>query len=105
MLLWQGENVTCIYSSPFMRTLQTAHQVAQVLDLPVLIEPGLCEGMLPRTGPPLPTLSAFMTLTLCCSFATSFSQIRSGTLPPEMTHMLHSSQEMKLGLQVADASQ
>ncbi|KAK9805310.1 hypothetical protein WJX73_000428 [Symbiochloris irregularis] len=51
----QEENITQIYSSPFIRTLQTAHQVAEVLDLSVLIEQGLCEGMLSRlfpAGPP-----------------------------------------------------
>ena len=46
--VWQDEGVTCIYSSPFMRALQTAHQVANVLDLPVIIEYGLSEGMLER---------------------------------------------------------
>lgn len=51
----QGERLSCIYSSPFVRALQTAHQVADVLDLPVIIEYGLSEGMIKRLfpkGPP-----------------------------------------------------
>lgn len=34
-----------------MRAMQTAHQVASVLELPVLLENGLSEGMLQRMTP------------------------------------------------------
>lgn len=46
----QREGIQAIYSSPFLRTLQTAHQVAAALDLPVHVEAGICEGYLQR-GP------------------------------------------------------
>lgn len=36
--------VTAIYSSPMERTLQTAAPTAELLDLPVIQEPGLIEG-------------------------------------------------------------
>ena len=46
--MWaQGEEISCIYASPFLRTMQTAHQVAEVLNLPVIVENGICEGLLP----------------------------------------------------------
>ena len=51
----QREQIQAIYASPFLRTLQTAHQVAAVLDLPVHVEAGICEGFLQRlfpSGPP-----------------------------------------------------
>lgn len=37
------EGIARIYSSPFLRTLETAQQVAECLDLPVEIEQGACE--------------------------------------------------------------
>lgn len=43
----KAENIAHIFSSPFLRTLQTAHQVAEVLDLPVKIEAGLSEWLNP----------------------------------------------------------
>ena len=50
--MWvQGEEISCIYASPFLRTMQTAHQVAEVLNLPVIVENGICEGLLPSTPP------------------------------------------------------
>ena len=51
-------NIERIYSSPFLRTLQTAHAVAEELDLPLRMESGLSEWMNPQwfpTPPPLPS--------------------------------------------------
>ena len=42
----QKEKIDHIYCSPFLRTVQTAHQVANELSLPVKIEYGLSEGLL-----------------------------------------------------------
>lgn len=39
------ERVSAIYVSPFTRTLQTANEVASVLDLPLFVEHGLCEWL------------------------------------------------------------
>ena len=36
-----------IFSSPFLRTIQTAYEVAKVLDLPIKLEAGLCEWLNP----------------------------------------------------------
>lgn len=44
----QGEGIGHIYASPFLRTVQTAHEVAKVLDVPVKLEYGLSEGLLSR---------------------------------------------------------
>lgn len=43
-----GENIQHIFASPFLRTVQTAHQVAQILDLPIKIEAGLSEWLNPE---------------------------------------------------------
>jgi broad specificity phosphatase PhoE len=47
----KGEGITHIYASPFHRTAQTAHQVADVLQLSVKIECGLAEALLARLFP------------------------------------------------------
>jgi broad specificity phosphatase PhoE len=58
------ENIRHIFASPFLRTAQTAHQVATILGLPIKIEAGLCEFLNPawfRTMPellPLDVLAA-----------------------------------------------
>jgi broad specificity phosphatase PhoE len=39
------ERITHLFASPFLRTVETAHQVAEVLDLPVFLEPGIAEWM------------------------------------------------------------
>lgn len=43
----QSENIAHIFASPFLRTVQTANQVAEALDLPIKIEPGLSEWLNP----------------------------------------------------------
>ena len=42
----QAENISHIYCSPFLRTVQTANEVAKVLNLPIKVEHGLSEGLL-----------------------------------------------------------
>jgi broad specificity phosphatase PhoE len=39
----RGEDVHAIYASPYLRTIQTACHIADVLDLPVRLEPGIGE--------------------------------------------------------------
>lgn len=41
------ENIKHIFASPFLRTVQTANEVAQVLDLPIKLESGLSEWLNP----------------------------------------------------------
>ena len=41
------ENIAHIFASPFLRTVQTAYAVAQVLDLPIKLETGLSEWLNP----------------------------------------------------------
>lgn len=41
----EGEGITRIFSSPFRRTVETAHHVADILALPVEIEQGACEWL------------------------------------------------------------
>jgi broad specificity phosphatase PhoE len=43
----RGEDVHAIYASPYLRTIQTACHIADVLDLPVRLEPGIGE-ILPK---------------------------------------------------------
>jgi broad specificity phosphatase PhoE len=42
-----GEGIVHIFASPFLRTVQTASQVADCLDLPIKIEMGLSEWLNP----------------------------------------------------------
>ncbi len=41
------EKISHIFASPFLRTVQTAHAVAEVLDLPIYLETGLSEWLNP----------------------------------------------------------
>jgi broad specificity phosphatase PhoE len=41
------ENISYIFSSPFLRAIQTADRIAQELDLPIKIEAGLSEWLNP----------------------------------------------------------
>lgn len=44
----KGENIRHIFASPFLRTVQTAHAVAEALDLPLKLEWGICEWLNPE---------------------------------------------------------
>ncbi len=44
----KNKNISHIISSPFLRTIQTANEVAQVLDLPIKLEAGLSEWFNPE---------------------------------------------------------
>ena len=44
----QSESIDHIFASPFLRTIQTAHQVADVLNLDIKLEDGLGEYIKPR---------------------------------------------------------
>lgn len=44
----QTEKISQIFSSPFLRTIQTANQVAEILDLPLKLEAGLSEWLNPE---------------------------------------------------------
>ncbi len=48
------ENIAHIFASPFLRTVQTANEVAQVLDLPIKLESGLSEWLNPAWMPTMP---------------------------------------------------
>ena len=43
----KSENIAHIFSSPFLRAIQTANEVAVILDLPIKIEAGLSEWLNP----------------------------------------------------------
>lgn len=51
------EKIDHLFSSPFLRALETAAQVAEVIDRPIRIEAGLCEMFLPQWFPVPPTFS------------------------------------------------
>ena len=42
------ENICHIFASPFLRTIQTANEIAQVLNLPIKLEAGLSEWYNPK---------------------------------------------------------
>jgi broad specificity phosphatase PhoE len=43
----KGENISHIFASPFLRTVQTANAVAEILNLPIKLETGLSEWLNP----------------------------------------------------------
>ncbi len=49
-----GENIAHIFASPFLRTVETANQIATTLDLPIKIEAGLSEWLNPAWMPAMP---------------------------------------------------
>lgn len=52
----KSENIAHIFVSPFLRTVQTAHEVAQILDLPIKLEAGLGEWLNPEWMPQQPQI-------------------------------------------------
>lgn len=44
----RSESITHLFASPYLRTVETAHYVAQELHLPIRIEPGLGEWLNPE---------------------------------------------------------
>jgi len=50
----ESEGIGRIYSSPFLRALETAHRVAECLDLPIEIEQGASEWFNPEWFPDRP---------------------------------------------------
>jgi broad specificity phosphatase PhoE len=48
------ENIAHIFASPFLRTVQTANEVAAALDLSIKVESGLSEWLNPQWMPSMP---------------------------------------------------
>jgi broad specificity phosphatase PhoE len=53
----RGESIEHIFCSPFARTIETAHHIAEMLDLPVCIEWGVTEWLNPRWFAKAPELA------------------------------------------------
>ncbi len=58
----KGESIAHIFASPFLRTVQTANEVASVLDLPIKLESGLSEWLNPHWMPAMPERLSLLTL-------------------------------------------
>ena len=80
----KSEKITRIFSSPFLRTVQTACGVAEVLDLPVTLDWGLCEWLNADWMTEMPEIEPFDRL--CDRFAKidSTAPIRGIPHYPEM---------------------
>ncbi len=52
----KGESIDRIFASPFLRTIQTASEVAQVLNLPIKLEAGLSEWHNPKWMSEMPEI-------------------------------------------------
>ena len=50
----RGEGIRAVFSSPFLRALQTAHPAAEACGVPVFVEPGLSEWLNPEWFPAPP---------------------------------------------------
>jgi broad specificity phosphatase PhoE len=53
----KGEPIKYIFSSPFLRTIQTADRIAEALDLTIKIEKGLSEWLNPQWMAEIPELN------------------------------------------------
>ncbi len=51
-----GEGIAAVFASPFLRTVQTAHHVAEAVDRPIFIERGFCEWLNHSWYPEMPDL-------------------------------------------------
>ena len=52
----KGESIDRIFASPFLRTIQTAAEIARVLDLPIELEAGLSEWHNPKWMTEMPEI-------------------------------------------------
>ena len=50
----RGEGIRYIFSSPFLRTVETAHYIAEAIDVPIYIEEGASEWLNPEWFSALP---------------------------------------------------
>lgn len=50
----QQEDISALFTSPFLRTVETTNQIAEVLELPIYLEPGLSEWFNPKWFPAAP---------------------------------------------------
>lgn len=58
----KNEQIQHIFVSPFLRTVQTAHEVAKILELPLKLEAGLCEWLNPEWMSSTPERASFVEL-------------------------------------------
>jgi len=68
-----GQGVQRIFASPFLRTIQTAHHIADAVDLPVALEPGI--------GEILPTIQEMPALLAEEERKRLFARLDSGYIP------------------------
>ncbi|MBD2304259.1 histidine phosphatase family protein [Chroococcidiopsis sp. FACHB-1243] len=59
----KGENISHIFASPFLRTVQTANYVAEALSLSINLESGLSEWLNPAWMPQAPKRAPLEVLT------------------------------------------
>lgn len=52
----RGEGIGHIFSSPFLRAVETAHHIAEALDLPIHVERGACEWLNPKWFAQMPEI-------------------------------------------------
>lgn len=58
-----GENIQHIFVSPFLRTIETGHHIAEALGLPLKVEFGVCEWLNPEwfgAFPQFPSLESLL---------------------------------------------
>lgn len=57
-----GEDIDYLFASPFLRTVETAHYVAEELDQPIFLEPGIGEWLNPEWFSAQPEKLTYETL-------------------------------------------
>jgi broad specificity phosphatase PhoE len=61
----RAEEIAHIFASPFLRAVQTANQVAEIIDRPIKIETGFSEWLNPEWFPSAPECLSVRTLADC----------------------------------------
>lgn len=88
----KGENIAHIFASPFLRTVQTANAVAEVLDLSIHLETGLSEWLNPAWMTEEPQRLSIPALAeLFPRIDTSYTSRISATYPETYEQMLERS--------------
>ncbi len=85
----QNSHIQQIFTSPYLRTIQTACPIAQFLGLPIRVENGLREWLHPEWSPSLPeTLPIEMLTDQCLPIDLDYQSQIAATYPETIEELL-----------------
>jgi broad specificity phosphatase PhoE len=92
------EGIEAIISSPFLRTIQTAHHANEALDVPIYVEPGFGEWLSEHSFTRPPRLQSLAAL------ARLYPSLRDGHVPAASARYPETAEQMRARAQRAVAS-